>query len=775
MEHSSSQNTHKRALVNSLTRHLSLVHLPLLLAIILFLSTSAGTAVAQRYSGGNGSPEKPFKISSTKDMDLLAEAVNSGRTYVDTCFLLTKDVEGVTAIVGGLDRPFEGIFDGNGHKITANISVVHTASFDSTDVGLFGHVNNGVIRNLGVAGQITISRSSEEIASFWILGGICGRVSGNSLIDNCYNEAEIHNYAGYISSRSAPADNYPNSGSTGGICGIARNGATISNCYNAGKITRSYYAGGICGLAYNATITGCRNISAGFDLCVHIGGICGDVYAGSLISDCSNAADISYVDAQDHIASISGICIGLFASTVINCYNSGNLSGLGNVCGIINYMTRTRDGGGASHLSNCYNTGNLSGSNVAGIFHNNHDNTVSNCYNTGKISATGRASGICSTAGEAYSNGDSYMYKGIVTDCYNTGDVSVISSEYVPGVGGIAAMSFAENIINCYNSGNVSVTRSGNTDKGVAFVGGICGYGGGKITNCVVACDSIYSQRETNNSYTGRISGPFSNDEYAHLTIENCHANASLKFNGTVISSQDATSRQGKDLADPAGLLSSVDALRNMRIAYGDVVDLSTDNLAVTFRSSDTEVAEASGNILTALKTGETTLTADFAWSEGNYFRMSIPQRIEKRDLRIAAGEHSRLYGDPNPEFTLAYSGFANGDSEEALDELPSISCPAGATSPVGFYEVVLSGGSDDNYTYFLENGVLEIRLATAVDVPATQNSSDAEEATVYDLSGKMMLKVNLKPGNNRIDDTDLPKGVYLVKRRMTVEKKTKN
>jgi hypothetical protein len=722
------------------------------LTTVLILSLAVGTAVAQRYSGGTGTESNPFKISDSGDLEKLAEVVNQGRSYADTCFLLTTDLEGITGIIGTLDRPFSGVFDGGGHKITVDITVVH-ATNDSTDIGLFGHMNSGVIRNLGVAGQITIRGVEELTNSFWILGGICGRASGNALIDNCYNEAKLYTHAivGFASGKQSPADDYQQMAQAGGICGAARAGAVISNCYNAGIIDGTYYAGGIAGLAYNASIIDCRNTSGRFDDCYHIAGICGDAYAGSLISGCSNTADISYVDAQDRAGSMSGICIGLYASTVINCCNTGNLSGRGNVYGVVSYMGRTETYDGPSTGSHCYNTGNLSGDRVGGICGSTANNTVSHCYNTGNISAISRAGGICASVDGITSN--SSVPEGIVTDCYNTGDISVSSREYVSGVGGIAGYGYAENIINCYNSGNISVTHSSSTATSVAYVGGIVGmFYAGRITNCVVACDSIYSKRDTTESlYTGRIAVPYSGGSDRLKIIENCHAGASLQLNGATLSSGDATSRHGKDLANPDEILSAIEAMKSACLTYGDVVDWTAENPAVIFRlSSNPEVAEITDGVLIARKTGETAVTANFAWSEEDYFQMSFPKTVGKRDLHISAGEYSRAYGDPNPAFTLAYSGFVAGDSEQSLDALPSVSCSAGETSPVGSYGVVLSGGSDDNYTFVLESGVLQITdRQTGIEALTTAGN---DKPVIYDLSGR------------KVSPTSLQKGVYILK-----------
>jgi len=82
---------------------------------------------------------------------------------------------------------------------------------------------------------------------------------------------------------------------------------------------------------------------------------------------------------------------------------------------------------------------------------------------------------------------------------------------------------------------------------------------------------------------------------------------------------------------------------------------------------------------------------------------------IKKAFLTITAENKQREQGEENPIFTLLYSGFKNGENESILDVLPTISCTANINSLVGFYDIILSGGSDNNYDYSLINGKLEV------------------------------------------------------------------
>lgn len=45
------------------------------------------------YSGGDGTADSPYQISSIADLQALAAKVNSGESYAGTYFLLTRDID----------------------------------------------------------------------------------------------------------------------------------------------------------------------------------------------------------------------------------------------------------------------------------------------------------------------------------------------------------------------------------------------------------------------------------------------------------------------------------------------------------------------------------------------------------------------------------------------------------------------------------------------------------------------------------------------------------
>lgn len=85
------------------------------------------------------------------------------------------------------------------------------------------------------------------------------------------------------------------------------------------------------------------------------------------------------------------------------------------------------------------------------------------------------------------------------------------------------------------------------------------------------------------------------------------------------------------------------------------------------------------------------------------------------------------------PTLTMLYEGFRNGDTEESLDEKPTISCAAADLSTLGEYTIYLQGGQDNNYEFVLVNGTLTIVVPQGIEeILATE-----QNAEIYTLDGR--------------------------------------
>lgn len=108
----------------------------------------------------------------------------------------------------------------------------------------------------------------------------------------------------------------------------------------------------------------------------------------------------SYIKGSNFVG---GVCGMNMMGNVINCYNTGNVTGGSEVGGVCGYNRGT--------VSNCYNSGSVTGTDIwfiGGVCGGNVFGNVTNCYNTGSVTGTGDyVGGVCGN-----NDGDT------VTNCY---------------------------------------------------------------------------------------------------------------------------------------------------------------------------------------------------------------------------------------------------------------------------------------------------------------------------------------------------------------------
>jgi len=246
-----------------------------------------------------------------------------------------------TTPIGNWASQFEGIFDGT-NKIISGVYI----NILGQRQGLFGEIgSNGVVRNLGVVGDIIGGEST---------GGLAGHNYGT--IENCFVSGSVtatgnhSNHSGGLVGynigtirNSYVTANLVGTNITGGLVGtnigtiensyvtgnvegntlvgglVGTNGGTISNSYTTGNISGTgNYVGGLVGGNTQQGII--RNSYA-------TGNINGGAYIGGLAGSCDGRIENSYATGSINGTSTFGGLVGLGQGAIIRSFYNSETSG----------------------------------------------------------------------------------------------------------------------------------------------------------------------------------------------------------------------------------------------------------------------------------------------------------------------------------------------------------------------------------------------------------------------------------------------------------------
>lgn len=369
------------------------------------------TVSASEFSGGDGSIENPYQIST-------AEQLNAVRNNLSANYIQVADIDlsiynnwipigegtggvlytpGISENPKPYSNPFDGSFNGNGFTIS-NMIIKDAQTYG---IGLFGSISekskiqNINLRNCNINIEIDDNNKLYKnggVTYYLNVGGIVGKAS--SEISNC-------SVSGSIQIKNC------NMAQIGGIVGVGNAERCVNKANIAVNGVSDLTIGGIIGycanrkeyISFNINYGNIEAIGENFVKC---GGICGEdanvnncINYGNLFSKSNGATGYNDYYKNSNVGGIEGV---ITEETIENCINYGNIVSSAYYptnhwrCGKSTASGICGDGGyfGGGKIKACYNAStNISSTNYtdddeqdgdAGRISDNSPSLIENCY-----------------------------------------------------------------------------------------------------------------------------------------------------------------------------------------------------------------------------------------------------------------------------------------------------------------------------------------------------------------------------------------------------------
>ena len=269
-------------------------------------------------SGGDGSSENPFLITTAEELKWYANYVNGesgdGVVHNTACAKLVNNIDLSTVCGEGKgnwtpiakygiyqyngEHHFDGVFDGNGHTI----SNLYINDEKGSNLGLFGYIKPTA--SSAPASVKNLKMASVQIVGESYIAAVSGSGSGVT-----FENIEV------ISGSIAGTRN---------ISGISSCVGNAKNCINRADVTASsMYAAGV--IHYIGKVSNCSNygkITAGRGLA---GGIVSNGDGFAKLTDCANYGDIEITQPVANDCGVGGLLGFPWYVEISNCANFGNI------------------------------------------------------------------------------------------------------------------------------------------------------------------------------------------------------------------------------------------------------------------------------------------------------------------------------------------------------------------------------------------------------------------------------------------------------------------
>ncbi|MBN1363048.1 MAG: VCBS repeat-containing protein [Sedimentisphaerales bacterium] len=351
------------------------------------------------YGGGTGTPEEPYEVWTAEQMD----EIGTNPYDWDGHFLLMADIDlsgfadrrfnmaGEEAEDNSGDKPFVGVFDGNGHRV---VGFTYRADREQANVGLFSYVGSG-----GQVKKLTLVDVAVDSA-----GDNVGALAGHNLgtISDC-------NAAGIVSGHHE----------VGGLIGN-NSGGLVTDCHFDGVVTGIFRVGGLAGHLLGerlATVSDCdvTGTISGHD---EVGGVIGANQGGTLIECCFEGSVAGGRSVGGIVGSNGDQEIGPHSyveGQIINCSSTqSDIAGDGSVGGIAGWN-------GHAVIAGCYSRSLVTGGvGIGGLVgENQFGAVVGNSYATGGVTGQEGVGGLVGING-----GEDQWAHGEIVNCYSVASVA---------------------------------------------------------------------------------------------------------------------------------------------------------------------------------------------------------------------------------------------------------------------------------------------------------------------------------------------------------------
>lgn len=168
--------------------------------------------------------------------------------------------------------------------------------------------------------------------------------------------------------------------------------------------------------------------------------------------------------------------------------------------------------------------------------------------------------------------------------------------------------------------------------------------------------------------------------------------------------------------------------------------------LTVSYKSANDSIALITNDILTIKKGGSCYIYASVLVN-GDTLVAKRYLVVDKVPLLTIVNSINRMAGKPDPDFSITYEGFKNGDDESSFDKAPDIISSATIGSPVGKYDLIASNGESDNYYFIYVPGILTIFPEVGI------SDVNSNKIGIYPNPASNLLTISgLKPGKATVE-----------------------